>query len=396
MRHRYIGGAVLAAVIAVGWPTSATAQEGGFQVPVNGDGLPIPTGSAGQPGFYTSVEFVMLTQTRALGNQSIAVRGFFDANGVISGVPGTFFGSGADALTTDKMGRREFQPGFRIEIGYKFDTGVRLYANYLQLYDAHYSAGATQATLGFKGRQDLSDTFLSAPAYNFNPAFGGPQFDTAFDNRQNGGFNTYGIWNAADVMDIKFVQRYQQAEAGLRTPLFATDYSSVYSLTGARFAWFFERFTWRTLDIDALVNSSSLNAATYTNTLSQRMYGLFVGCGHEVYLGNMFSASIDLTAAAYMNVHKERAKYNLDAQTVQSKFGREGFDIVPSATGDFNLWFYPVEGIQMRLGYSGMTFFNTRYMREPVGYNYGQIDPNYGTKVFRLVHGFNVGIGFFF
>src|SRR5262249_40472506 len=100
MRHRYIGGAVLAAVLAVGWPTSATAQEAGFQTPVNGDGLPIPTGQAGQPGFYTSVEFVMLTQTRALGNQTIGVRGFFDATGVITGVPGTFVGSGATALDT--------------------------------------------------------------------------------------------------------------------------------------------------------------------------------------------------------------------------------------------------------------------------------------------------------
>jgi hypothetical protein len=414
MRHRYIGGAVLAAVVAVGWPTAAhaqyvaRAQEGGFQVPLNAEPvLPIPTGHAGQPGFYTTAEFVMLTQTRALGNQAIGVRGFFDSNGVITGVPGTFIGTGADALNTQRMGRREYQPGFRVEIGYKFDTGTRIYANYLQLYDAHYSAGATQATLGFRARPDLADTFLSAPVFNFTVPFGGSQFDTAFDTAANGGFNTFGIWNAADVMDIKFVQRFQQAEIGLRTPMFATDYSSIYSLAGGRFAWFFERFTWRTVDAD---NDPTLggtiaapgrvtpptSVAFYTNTLSQRMYGLFVGCGHEIYLGNMFSASLDLTAAAYMNVHKERAKYRLGDDSTQSKFGREGFTVVPSATADFNLWFYPVEGVQLRLGYSGLTFFNTRYMREAVGYNFGNIDPNYGTRWFRLVHGFNVGIGFFF
>jgi hypothetical protein len=397
MRHRYIGGAVLAVVIAVGWPTtSARAQEAGFQTPVNGDGLPIPTGQSGQPGFYTSAEFVMLTQTRALGNQQIGVRGFFDATGVISGVPGTFVGSGATALDTDHMGRREFQPGFRIEIGYKFDTGVRIYANYMQVYDAHYSAGATQATLGFKARTDLADTFLSAPVFNFPTAFGGPLQDTAADNAQNGGGNTFGIWNAADVMQIKFTQRFQQAEGGFRIPMFATDYSSVYGLTGGRFAWFFERFSWRTVDLDSSGNGSPANNALYTNTLSQRMYGLFVGCGHEVYLGNMFSASLDVTGAVFMNVHKERAKYELEDRTTESKFGREGFSVVPSATADFNLWFYPVEGIQMRIGYTGMTFFNTRYMREPVGYNFSNIDPNTGTRWFRLVHGFNVGIGFFF
>ena len=408
MRHRYIGGAVLAAVVAVGWPTAASAQEGGFQVPLNADPvIPIPTGQAGQPGFYTGIEFVMLTQTKALGNQSIAVRGFFDATGAITGIPGQLTGSGSDALVTSRMGRREFQPGFRVELGYKFDTGVRIYGNYLQLYDAHYSAGASLVPFGFRGRLDQADTFLSAPVYGFPVAFGGSQFNTSFDTAANGGFNTFGIWNAASQMDIKFTARYQQAEVGVRTPLFATDYSSIYSLAGGRFAWFYEKFYWRTVDLD---NDPTLggtvaapgrvtppsNVAIYTNNLSQRMYGGFVGCGHEVYLGNMFSASLDLTAAAFLDVTKERAKYKLGDETTQSKFGRENFYLVPSGTADLNLWFYPIEGIQMRLGYSGMTFFNTRYMREPVGYNFGNIDPNIGTKYFRLIHGFNVGIGFFF
>ena len=396
MRHRFIGGAVLAAVVAVVWPGGAKAQEGGFQTPINsGDVIPIPTGRAGDPGFYTGFEFVMLTQTRALGNQDIAFRGFRDTQGILTGIPNTFIGTGEVALDTRHMGRREFQPGFRVEAGYKFDTGTRIYANYLQLYDAHYTAGATQypATIN---RQDLSDTFLFSPVFNFTTAFSGPQLDTAFDTAANGGFTTPGIWNAADVIDTKFTQRYQQAEFGMRTPLYATEYSSVYGLSGARFAWFFERYTMRTVDLDQNGNSSPAFAARYTNTLSQRMYGLFVGCGHEVYLGQMFSASLDLTAAGYMNVHKERAKYELENRATQSKFGRVGFDLVPSATAEFNLWMYPVEGVQLRLGYSGLTFFNTRYMREPVGFNFGQIDPNYGTRYFRLLHGFNVGVGFFF
>lgn len=403
MRHRYIVGAVLAAVAAVGAPSRAAAQEG-FQVPRNAEPvIPIPTGQAGQPGFYTGFEYVMLTQTKALGDQTIAVRGFFDATGNITGVPGTFVGSGTDALNTRKMGRREFQPGFRVELGYKFDTGTRLYFNYMQLYDAHYRAGASQAALGFNVRRDLADSFLSSPVFNFNPAFGGPALDTAFDNDQNpdargntNTFNTFGIWNAADVMDIKFTQRYQQAEVGFRMPMFATEFSSIYSLAGGRFAWFFERFNWRTLDIAADGTQVPANAANYSNTLSQRMYGLFVGSGHEIYLGNMFSASLDLTGALYMNVHKIRAKYKLGDESVQTKFGREGFDVVPSATAEFNLWFYPIEGVQMRLGYQALTFYNTRQMREPVGFNYGNIDPNVGSRAFRLLHGFNVGVGFFF
>ncbi len=387
---------MLAAAIAVSWPGEVAAQEGGFQTPINsGDVIPIPTGRAGEPGFYISAEFMMLTQTRALGRQDIAYRGFFDAQGAITGVPGTFLGTGQVGLNTNNMGRREFQPGYRAEIGYKFDTGTRIYANYMQLYDAHYSSGATQFTRGFRARADLSDTFLSSPVFNFTVAFGGPELDTAQDVA-GAGFNTAGIWNAADVMDTKFVQRYQQAEVGMRIPMFATEYSSVYGLSGARFAWFFERYTWRTVDIDQTGNAPPQNVAVYTNTLSQRMYGLFIGCGHEIYLGNMFSASLDLTAAAYMDVAKQRAKYRLGDDSTQSKFGRESFDVVPSATADLNLWVYPVEGVQLRLGYSGMTFFNTRYMRDPVGFNFGNIDPLYGTKYFRLIHGFNVGIGFFF
>ena len=400
MRHRYIGGAVLAAVVWAGGPSVASANpgaqsEGGFQVPLNSDHvIPIPTGQAGQPGFYTSAEFLMMTQTKAIGNQTIAVRGFFDYTGRITGVPGTLVGSGTDALNTRDMGRREFMPGFRIELGYRFDTGVRAYANYMQFYDAHYSAGATFAV--FAPDRSLADTFISSPVFNFNTQFSGAQFNTSADNPGNGGFNTLGIWNAASVMDIRFAQRYQQAELGFRTPMFATDYSSVYSLVGGRFAWIFERFQWRTVDIANDGSAPPQNVAYYTNTLSQRMYGLFVGCGHEVYLGSMFSASLDLTAAAYMDVTKNRAKYLVADRSSQSKFGRENFYLVPSATADFNLWFYPIEGVQFRLGYSGITFFNTRQMREPVGFNFGQIDPNVGLKAFRLLHGFNIGVGFFF
>jgi hypothetical protein len=50
----------------------------------------------------------------------------------------------------------------------------------------------------------------------------------------------------------------------------------------------------------------------------------------------------------------------------------------------------------VRIGYNAMSFFNTRYMNEPIGFNFGNIDPSYKTKYFRLLHGFNVGLGFFF
>ncbi|MCI0703378.1 MAG: hypothetical protein L0241_20045, partial [Planctomycetia bacterium] len=267
MRHRYIGGAVLAAAIAVGWPTAAPAQEGEFQPPLNTEPtFPIPTGASGQPGFYGSAEYVMFTQTRALGRQTVAFRGLIDATGVITGVPGNYVGSGFQALVTDDIGTRTFQPGFQVEVGYKFDTGTRIYASYMQFYDAHYSAGATLVPPLFRTRTDLADTFLVAPVFGFTPQFAGAQLNTSFDTQANGGFNTYGIWNAASVMDIKFTQRYQQAEVGGRIPMFATDYSRIYALTGGRFAWFFERFYFRSVDIATDGTAPPQNAATYTNT----------------------------------------------------------------------------------------------------------------------------------
>ncbi|MDY3553602.1 hypothetical protein R5W24_002705 [Gemmata sp. JC717] len=400
MRIRYIGGAVLAAVVAVACPERAAAQES-FPTPINsgdfagGGAFPIPTGRAGDSGFYTSAEFTMLRQSKAIGSQDIGFRGLYDTMGTITGIPGTFLGSGTPALNTKSGGAGTYQPGFVAEIGYKFDTGTRVYLKYLQLFDAQYSSGATQYPLGFRSNGDLTDTFLSSPVYNFTTFFNGPTQDTNFDVG-NAGNNTAGLWNAADVMDTKFTQRYQQAELGMRMPMFATEYSSVYGLGGARFAWFFERFTWRTVDLDQNGNSTPQSAAEYSNTLSQRMYGLFVGCGHEIYLGSMFSLSSDLTAAAYLDVVKGRAKYKLGDDTTQSKYGRNTWSLVPSLTADVNLWMYPIEGVQLRVGYSAMTFFNTRYMKDPVGFNFGNIDPNYATKYFRLLHGFNLGVGFFF
>ena len=61
-----------------------------------------------------------------------------------------------------------------------------------------------------------------------------------------------------------------------------------------------------------------------------------------------------------------------------------------------NLWWYPISGVQIRVGYQAMTYWNTLYMLEPVGFNFGNINPSYQTRYFRALHGFNVGIGFFF
>ena len=418
MSQRFIRGALFAAAAVMlgtgsgraqspvegrwpgGLPITARGQSAantGFDVPINSaPAIPSPTGNPGDAGFYGSMEFVYLTQTRAMGDQTVAYRGIVDSTGFITGVPGTSLGSGQVALSTDMLGRTTYQPGFRTEIGYKFEDGTQLYANYLQLFDAHYSAGATLATPYARSRQDLTDTFLVAGVYNFSPKFAGPGQKTTFDNDAQGASNTYGIWNAASTMDIKFTQRFTTADIGGKMPLFQTDYSRVYGKAGGRFAWFFERFQWitRSYDTDGLSNPQ--DAAFYTNTLSQRLYGPFVGCGHEIFLANQFSLSVDLDGAMLLGVIKERTKYELGDRSTRAKRSANEWSLVPNANAAVNLWWYPIEGVQVRLGYQAMTYFNTRNMEEPIGFDMGAMDPRYDTQYFRLLHGFTFGVGLFF
>ena len=422
MRHRYIGGALLAAAALLAGPATLKAQSpgygnlpitvrgqsptdiGGLNAPLNSDPtIPIPTGQTGSDGFYTAAEFVLLTQTRAIGKQTIAYRGVVDSTGSITGLPGMYLGSGKVGLTTEDIGRTTYQPGWKVELGYKFSDGTMFYGNFLQLADASYTTGATLVPPYFRSNVSLTDTFLTAGVYNFPPQFAGPANKTAFDPAGATASNTYGIWNGASVMNLRFTQRYTQAEVGGRVPLFQTEYSRVYGTFGARYAWLFERFQWYTA---SYASDGSLNAqgvAWYTNTLSQRMYGPFIGAGHEVFLANQFSLSLDLSAAALLDVYKERAKYKLEnpgsggvLNPISSKKSFDAYSVVPNANAALNLWWYPVEGVQVRVGYTAMTYFNTRSMRDPVGFNYSSIDPVYDIKWFRLIHGLNVGVGLFF
>src|SRR5579872_800234 len=117
MRHKYIGGVLLAAIAVLMGPGVVRAQfdptvstpfpggdGGGEAVPSNTSPIiHLPTGHPGESGFYVSAEFIMLNQTRALGKQTVATRGFYDSAGNISGVPGTFIGGGTVGLSTKNL-----------------------------------------------------------------------------------------------------------------------------------------------------------------------------------------------------------------------------------------------------------------------------------------------------
>ncbi len=418
-RRKWFGGC-LAALIATGALLapglglgSAAAQVNDYAVPGSAAyNVPIPTGKSGDNGFYGFAELLILTGNRPLGEQTVASRGLVDTRGLISASadgtprPGTFIGSGQVALSTADFTRRTWSPGFSVGMGYKFDDGTAVYGSYSHLINTKYHAGATLATQYARNRPDLADSFLFAPVYNFPPQFAGPRVKTAQENFRtdgtidpNAGGNFYGIWNGASVMDIQFDSWFNQAELGVRMPLFQTEYSRIYGLAGGRYAMIMERLKWRTVSFGVDGNVEPQDVANYNNTLSQRAYGPFIGCGHEAYIGKSFSVAVDTTGALLLGIAKERAKYKLGDRypnAIQNKLSRNEFEIVPNINTSINLMWYPIEGVQMRVGYSAMMYFNTKYMQEPIGFNYSSVDPAYGEQFLRIYHGVNVGLGVFF
>lgn len=413
MRSKLYGGlAVLVAAFGFAAPVRAQGDgltdAGGIPGGSEWEGFPLsnrtPLGNPGKgQGFYASVDLLYMARTNTLGDQVIAYRGLVDSTGALTLVPGTYIGSGRVGLSTDMLGRRAYTPGWKAAIGFKTEDNISVQLSYLAAHKQEYNASATLVPQGFVTRLDLVDTFLTAPVYGFTQAYAGPAQKTALDGATippnpipfpNGLF--YGIWNGASVMTISYAEDYTQWDVGARVPLFDTQYSKIYGLGGVRMDWYMERFKWRAQSFDINGNAGPNTAANYTNNLSQRMYGPYVGCGHEIYAGNRFSMSADMTAALLVNVIKERAKYELEDQTIQNKRSYNDIGLVPSVTGAANLWWYPIEGLQMRVGYFANTFYGTKNMTEPVGFNYGAIDAKYGFQGFRMVHGLNIGLGFFF
>jgi hypothetical protein len=420
MRHDLYGGFLLAAAAALAGPAArgqdatpaylslaappgvvARGQfyEGGTeQVPGRPPIIaPIPTGNPGGNGFFSTLEFIYLSQTFALGNQTVAYRGLIDSSGNLTGAPGTRLGTFNPALTTDQFGRRSYQPGYKVGLGYKFDNGLVVYGTFAQTVRKSYAAGATSATPLSRNTQDLADSYLYSPVFNFPPDYAGPPVKTAFDVNSNAPFgNFYGIWNGATVMDIQFRQTFTYGDMGARVPLLQTEYSRVYGLGGARYAWFAEKFYWRTVGTDLEGVAFPQYVANYRNELSQRMYGPYIGCGHEVYLGKRMAIAADLTGAGLFSIVKERAYYELGDKTTKAKRSRNDFDVVPNANLDIGLMWYPLEGVQVKVAYTLQTFFNTRAMGEPIAFNFGALDPVYDNAQFRYVSGFTVGLGLFF
>lgn len=403
----------LALLLTVGvalTPRGAAAQD----VPPDGT-LPLPLwhDRPEKGGFYAAGEFLYWRQTNPLKDQVVAIRGLLDVDGSITAdlngtvidptngppiiqpgqaVPGTFIGSGAPALDVNQIsGPMSYQPGWRLTAGWKFRDGAALEFSWLNLHQTKYSAVASILPPTLQPGTLLEETFLFSPVFNFPNDYAGAINKVAFGNP----LAAYGIWNAASVMHIDFTQRFTEYHITMRIPVYEAEWCRCYGLIGPQYTKFWERFRWRTVSETFDGQAGQDDVAIYSNVTSNNLWGVMVGVGSEWYLGKGFALTLDAKTSGLMNFAKESAKYERADFSTSSRRTKHVYSFVPELQGTVNMWWYPFEGVQVRVGYDWMNFFNTYSAPEPVSFNYGGLDPTW-KRTYRWVDGFNAGIGFIF
>jgi hypothetical protein len=381
----------------------AVRAQGGLDIGREDPPIPLPIYSAHpeQGGFYTALEFLMYRQTRDFSSQRVAVRGIVDVDGSVQrdlggtyiipapgappifipgapGEPGRFLGSGTQALNvSDLNGTRTYQPGWAWTFGWRAQDGSALEFRWRHVNDGTYQRGADIIPPAFAVGPLLTETFLTSPVYNFPNNFAGEQVELGVGNPGA----AYGIWNAASSMTIEFVQRYDQGDMTYRVPVRTDEVSRTFINVGTRFAWIWERFKWRTVSISALGQAGAFDAAIYTNIISNRMYGPSLGCEQEFYLGTAgrigaFSIGFKADFSPMVNIVKERASYELADRSASTKRSLTEYTFVPMVSGDLQITWIPIAGLQIRLGWNSLAFMNTVAAPRPIAFNYGNLQMN--------------------
>jgi hypothetical protein len=370
--------------------------------PLGGD-VPLPLGSTRPEdgGFYTWAQALMWHQTSPLRDQLVAVRGFVVVDSSVPGVqPNTFIGDRTSALDTKQVsGPTSYVPGVEVGLGWKFKDASALSFSWFYLANTKYSAVATVANRDFNFRADFANTFLTAFVYNFPNDFSGPPMKAA----QGGPFALFGIWNGAGIMTETWEQKFQQWDITYRIPVYDTECYRLSGIMGARFAWIWERYRWVTTDIDLAGNSDPSDVAIYSNIISNRMYGPFIGCVQEWYWGHGFAGMFDARCAALLDLVKERAQYQLafhfegadKLPATVNKRARTNWSPVTQFDTRIGLKWYPLEFVEVQMGYGVMGFLNTLTSQHPIDFNYSSLTPHYD-HVFRLFDGFSAGIALVF
>ncbi|HEV3146646.1 MAG TPA: Lpg1974 family pore-forming outer membrane protein, partial [Gemmataceae bacterium] len=329
------GGLALALAPEVGRAQFQNGLDiGGREAPL----IPLPLSSDRMEigGFYTALEYKTLRMTKHLGNQTVAVRGFDDVDGSVQrdlggsfiiigttvvfnpgppGPPGAFIGSGTPALNVSQLNTDwSYGPGYELTVGYRFENGWAVEANWTQIFSVKYTAGADTIPPGFAVGPILADSFLFSPVVNFPVDYAGPASKLGLGNPGA----TYGIWNAAFSETIQYIQRYNEGNILGRYPVLESDIARTNVYVGYRFAWIWEGFEWRTISRDFAGNANPRDQAIYANMVSNRMYGPFIGVGQEYYLGKGFGIEIGANQAALLDIVKERAQYSLADRSTEA------------------------------------------------------------------------------
>mgnify|MGYP001580621004 CR=1 FL=1 len=133
------------------------------------------------------------------------------------------------------------------------------------------------------------------------------------------------------------------------------------------------------IDADETGASAQDDVANYTNVVSNRLYGIHVGGGYDWLISDIppgaFAVSLDTEGGMFLNFVKERAKYELGDESVAASRARNVYTFAPMVSAKLSVWWYPIEAIQVRVGWDLMMFFNTVASRHPVDFNYGALAP---------------------
>jgi hypothetical protein len=354
-------------------------------------------------GFFAALSFEMYRQTNPLKEQIVAIRGFLDVDGSIANASGlgltphTFFGSGTTALDVNQVtGPNHYTPGFKVDLGWKFGDNTALTFGWLYLFQIRTTAVASVVPPSLNVRADFADSFMFSPVINLPPQYSGP----VAGGGKTGVGNptaTFGIWNGASLETIDFTQKFQQWDLTWRETVMQDECYRLNGLMGPRFAWIWEEFRWRTFDTDTTGAFDPSFEGIYTNIISNRMYGAFVGMQGEYYLGHGFACMLEAELSAYLDIIKKRAKYELGAKLPPVNHRNlTDYSFVPEGSAKAELMWYPYEGIQLKIGYNLMAFLNTASMKQAISFDYSALTPMYTQSNIRYFDGIEATIAISF
>ncbi|MCS7047209.1 MAG: hypothetical protein NZO58_12700 [Gemmataceae bacterium] len=357
-------------------------------------------------GFFVGLDALVWHVDRRIRQQTVAVRGFVDFDGTATGlVPPVFVGSGAKALDTAQLdGPGTWSPGFDLFMGWRFESGLVLTLSWVHLQDNRYAVSAGLLPPDFNSGGLLQNTFLFSPVSNFSSLYAGPR-DLPQSTPPNPAVDPsatalYGIWNGADNMSIELKQRFDMVTLTARVPIWQTDVGRVYGLMGPRIIVMWDRFRWRTVDLDDQGNGTAANNAVYSNIVSNRFYGVLLGCGQEWFLGDVpvlggFSFSLDVAGSLYGDWVKGRVRWEREDRATSASRARNFFQVAPGVEAKASIWWYPWEAVQVRIGYNVLALFNTIASERPIDFDMGVINPGFNAT-HRVLNGFDIGISFVF